>query len=110
LIGQMGREKKHRQKDDDNRQQQQKRGRRPVPTSATDQSLIHWPCRVGECRAEQNRGRERFHDRQHADKEADDEQHENAALDNCHPRGTVLDPLFCRLATFIWHGRGRTVL
>jgi hypothetical protein len=110
LIGKMRREGEHRQNDEHERKQQQERGRQTAPEPATDQSLTHRPSRGRERRAEQNRGREMLRDRQYADEEAENEQHENAALDQCHPRGIVGHSFVGRLREFICHGYGRKVL
>jgi hypothetical protein len=75
--------------------------------AATDQSLAQRPGGRRQRRAEQYRGRERFHDRQDADEETADKEHENAALDQCHPRGIVPHPLVGKLTEFISHGPAR---
>src|SRR5271156_6545189 len=100
----MGCHDEHRQNDEHERAQKQECGRGPAPEPVADQSLTHRPSRGCECRAKQNRGRERLHDRQDADEEADNEQHENAALDQGHPRGNVGRSFVHRSTEFICHG------
>jgi hypothetical protein len=76
-----------------------------VPEPATDQSLTHRPSRGRQSRAEKDRRRERLHDCQDADGEADNEQHEKAALDQCHPRGIIAHSLVGRLRVLVCHDR-----
>jgi hypothetical protein len=97
LIGKMGCEGEHRQNDEHERKQQQERGRRPASKPSADQRLTHRPSRGRQCRAEQNRDRERPHHRQYANEKAKNQQHENAALDQRHPRGIVARSFFGHL-------------
>jgi len=104
LVGKVGRDDEHRQNNDNEREHQQQRSGRAVAEPATNQSLTYRPSRGRQCRAEQNRGRERLHDRQNADKEADNKQHENAAFNQCHPPAIVGGSLVGLLTEFIGHG------